>query len=49
MPHSRFSSEEIARRGEQLYEKKIRKQVESEENIGKVERRLLIDHNNIAA
>ncbi len=36
MPHSRYSSEEIARRGEQLYENKIRKQVELEENMGKV-------------
>ena len=36
MPHARFSSKEIAKRGEQLYEQSIRKQVELEENIGKV-------------
>ena len=36
MPHPRFSGEEIARRGEQLYEQRLRKQVETEENIGKI-------------
>ena len=36
MPHPRFSGEEIGRRGEELYEKSIRAQVETEENIGKL-------------
>lgn len=36
MPHPRFSGEEIADRGEQLYEQSIRAQVETEENIGKI-------------
>src|SRR5581483_50684 len=36
MPHPRFSSEEIARRGQELYEKSIRAKVETEENIGKL-------------
>ena len=36
MPHSRISGEEIARRGQKLYEQTIRAQVETEENIGKV-------------
>jgi hypothetical protein len=36
MPHSRFSGEEIARRGEELYESSIRPRVESEENVGKI-------------
>jgi hypothetical protein len=36
MPHARFSGEEIARRGEELYEHGIRAQVETEENIGKI-------------
>lgn len=36
MPHSRFSREEIARRGEELYEQRLRKQVETEDNIGKI-------------
>lgn len=36
MAHPRFSSEEIARRGKELYEKSIRAKVETEENIGKL-------------
>lgn len=36
MPHPRFSSGEIARRGEELYEHGIRAKVETEENIGKM-------------
>ena len=36
MPHPRFSSEEIARRGEGLYEQRLRQRVESEENVGKM-------------
>jgi hypothetical protein len=36
MPHPRFSSEEIDRRGKELYEKTIRAQVETTENIGKI-------------
>jgi hypothetical protein len=36
MPHPRFSREETDRRGTELYEKKIRAKVETEENIGKI-------------
>lgn len=36
MPHPRFSGEEIAQRAEQLYEQRLRKQVETQENIGKI-------------
>jgi hypothetical protein len=36
MPHSRFSGEEIVRRGEELYEQSIRSQVETDENISKI-------------
>jgi hypothetical protein len=36
MAHPHFSSEEIARRGQELYEKSIRAKVETEENIGKL-------------
>ncbi len=36
MPHPRFSGDEIADRGEQLYEQSIREKVETEENIGKI-------------
>lgn len=35
MPHARLSSEEIVCRGQELYERKIRPRVETEENIGK--------------
>ena len=35
MPHARLSNEEIDRRGQELYESKIRAQVETPENIGK--------------
>ena len=36
MDHPRFSGEEIAQRGHELYEKAIRPQVETEENLGKI-------------
>ncbi|MGV0026127.1 hypothetical protein [Phormidesmis priestleyi] len=36
MSHSRFSGEEIARRGKELYKKSIQPQVETAENIGKI-------------
>jgi hypothetical protein len=36
MAHARYSREEIARRGKELYEEQIRRQVETEENIGKI-------------
>ena len=36
MPHARFNGDEIASRGEALYEQRIRQQVELEENIGKL-------------
>jgi hypothetical protein len=36
MGHSRFSLEEIARRGEELYQNNIRSKVETKENIGKL-------------
>lgn len=35
MAHSRFSIEEVGRRGKELYENRIRPGVETEENIGK--------------
>jgi hypothetical protein len=34
--HLKFSTEEVARRGKELYEKGIRAQVETVENIGKI-------------
>lgn len=36
MTSLKFSTEEIARRGKELYEKGIRAQVETVENIGKI-------------
>lgn len=36
MPHPRFSNEEIARRGEEIYKHQIRDKVETDENIGKI-------------
>jgi hypothetical protein len=36
MPHPRFSSEEVAQRGKELYERTIRSQVETVENIGRI-------------
>jgi hypothetical protein len=36
MPHPRFTSEEISSIGRELYERQIRPQVETEENIGKI-------------
>ena len=36
MSHPRFASEEIARRGKELYEQRLRPQVETDENIGKI-------------
>src|SRR5207253_3307207 len=34
--HPRFASEEVARRGKELYEQRLRPQVETDENIGKI-------------
>ncbi len=36
MPHPRYSSIEITRRGQELYEKSIRDRVETQENLGKI-------------
>ena len=36
MAHARYSHEEIAQRGRELYEQRIRAQVETKENIGKI-------------
>ena len=36
MPHSRYSSEDIARLGEELYANRLREEVETEANIGKI-------------
>ena len=36
MPHPRFSSDEISRRGRELYEQSIRATVETGENVGKL-------------
>ncbi len=36
MPHSDFSSEEIAHRGKDLYQHRLRTQVETADNIGKI-------------
>lgn len=36
MPHSRFTGEEIASRGEEIYEQHLHAKVETEENIGKI-------------
>ncbi len=36
MPHSRFSGEEISKRGEEIYQRDIRDRVETEANIGKI-------------
>ncbi len=36
MPHPRYDREEIARRGETIYEQSLRSQVETEENVGKI-------------
>lgn len=36
MPHARSTGDEIASRGEQLYDSAIRGQVETEGNIGKI-------------
>ena len=36
MPHPRFSNEEIARRGQEIYVQRIRDAVESDDNIGKI-------------
>ena len=40
MAHPRFSGEEVKRRAEEIYERKLRQQLETDENIGKV---LVID------
>ena len=36
MPHSRFSGEEIAQRGEEIYDRSLRDKVETKENIGRI-------------
>ncbi|MBG1265008.1 hypothetical protein [Nostoc sp. WHI] len=36
MPHPKLNGEEITRRGKELYEKSIRLQVQTTENIGKI-------------
>jgi hypothetical protein len=36
MGHPRFSTEEIGQRGQELYDKSIRAQIETEENLGKL-------------
>ncbi len=36
MPYPKLNREEIAQRGKELYEKNIRTQVETAENIGKI-------------
>ena len=36
MPHPRYSSVEITRRGQELYEQSIRNLVETQENVGKI-------------
>jgi hypothetical protein len=36
MNHPRFSNEEIARRGQELYDQRIAPVVETEDNIGKI-------------
>jgi hypothetical protein len=36
VPHTRLSGEEIDRRGQELYETRIRAEVETAENIGKI-------------
>lgn len=36
MPHPRYSSVEITHRGNELYEQRIRKLVETQENLGKI-------------
>ena len=36
MPHPRINGDEIARRGEEIYERSIRSRIETDENIGKV-------------
>lgn len=36
MGHSRYSGEEIGRRGQEIYEQRLRNMVETEDNIGKI-------------
>lgn len=36
MPHPRFTSEELARRGEELWDREIRRRVDTEENVGRL-------------
>ncbi len=36
MPHTRYSGEEIGRRGEEIYENSLKDVVETEQNIGKI-------------
>ena len=36
MSHERFTSAEVGRRGQEIYEQRLRAQLETEENIGKL-------------
>ncbi len=36
MGHSRFHGDEIARQGQEIYDRDVRARVETEENIGKI-------------
>src|SRR6266536_3326875 len=36
MGNGRYSSEEVGRRGQEIYEEKLRARVETEENIGRI-------------
>lgn len=36
MPHPRYSGEEIAKKGEEIYNLKLKPQAETEQNIGKI-------------
>lgn len=36
MPHPRFSNEDIVRRGEEMYARRFRPLVETQENLGKI-------------
>ena len=36
MPHKRYSGDEIGRRGEEIYDNRLKEIVETEQNIGKI-------------
>jgi hypothetical protein len=36
MPHTRFTGDEIANRGEDIYDRVLRAQVETQQNVGKI-------------